>query len=195
VLKSGHLTTQTGAPKVAKKGNIRGALTTGAIPKDSVLSFKPGIGWQHVATGTLSGSDTFGNQAQAMIYASSTSMNAATVASLPGNSLSNPRGGAASGVGMMAPMPSGGMHLSSKTNAGVSPDKMIDPGSHAYVSSIKLRLMLRNAPDLQTRIKLQELQDRLLNKSHISLGNSKGNKSTKRQTKSQHGSRPHFPSL
>jgi hypothetical protein len=55
--------------------------------------------------------------------------------------------------------------------------------------------MLRNAPDLQTRIKLQKLQDSLLNKSQISLGNSKGKNSTNGQTKSQHGNRAYFPSL
>jgi hypothetical protein len=131
---------------------------------------------------------TTGNHAQTVTSAHSTSMNTATLASLPGNTLFNPANGATSGRRMMALtlMPSGSTHLSSGTEPGVSSDPVSDLKSHAYISSIVLRRMIRTAPDLQTRIKLQELQNKLSNKSHISTANSRGNQATKGRLKTHH---------
>jgi hypothetical protein len=106
----------------------------------------------------------------------STSMNPGTVASLPGNLPSNPASGAISGRRMTAlsSIPSGGGYFSSATEADTSMDRLRSLRSHAYVSSIAVRRMLRNTSDLETRIKLRELESEQSSKSHVSPVSSKG---------------------
>jgi hypothetical protein len=205
-----HLTTQVAPRKAAKAGNIRGTLTTGTISKESpLLCFRPGIGWQRVPAGRLSGADTpgcdtssnieatesataesseSGNHGQATASGGATRMNAGTLASLSGTSLFNPASSAGSGRRMVPPgsMPSGSTHRASGSEPGVSADQVKDLKSHAYVSSITVRRMMRNASDLQTRIKLQELQSKLSNKTHVSTVSSKGNPARKGRSKDHH---------
>jgi hypothetical protein len=231
-LQGDHLTTQVAPRKAAKAGNLRGALTTDTIPKESPgLCFQPGIGWQRVPAGKPSGSGTpgcgtssnieatksaaaeglessyaqhpggkdeigpgikledviAGNHGQATASGAA-SMNAGTLASLSGTSLFNPTSGAASGRRMMplGSMPSGGTHRASGSEPGVSADQVKDLKSHAYVSPITVRRMMRNASDLQTRIKLQELQSKLSNKAHVSTVSAKGDQARKGRSKDHH---------
>jgi hypothetical protein len=134
-----------------------------------------------------------GNQPQAMTSVRPTSMNDGAQDWLHANSLLNPASSATSQRLIMGltTMPSGGTHVSAGTRSGVSATQVNSLKTHAYVSSIELRRMIRNAPDLQTRIKLQELQDRLAKQSHIPTGDSTENKATKEQLKNQRGNRAH----
>ena len=134
------------------------------------------------------GDITTGNHGQPMTSARLPGMSAGTLPSLQGTSLFNPAGGAASGRRAMTlgSMPSGSTHRSSGSEPGISSNPVNDLKSHAYISSIVLRRMIRTAPDLETRIKLQELQDKLSNKSHISSVSSKGNQGVRGRSKGAH---------
>jgi hypothetical protein len=131
---------------------------------------------------------TTGNHAKTESFAHSTSVNLGSLAALPGNTLFSPAMGAASGRRRMAmtSVPSDSQHLSAGTEPGVSSGPVRDLQSHAYISSILLRRMIRTAPDLQTRIKLQELQNKLSNQSHTAKVNSRGNQATKMQSTIHH---------
>jgi hypothetical protein len=232
-LQGGQLTTQTNSGKTAKAGNIGRSLNTGPLPKGSpVLYFEPGIGWQRVPMGKLSGADTpgssnsgkieanrsatrassqsvyrqpngakpglapevrmgdttTGNHAQTVASARLPGISAGTLPSLPGTSLFNPASGATSGRRTMTlgSMPSGSTHRSSGGEPGISSNQVSDLKSHAYISSIVLRRMIRTAPDLETRIKLQEIQGKLSSKSHASSVSSKGNQARKGRSKGAH---------
>jgi hypothetical protein len=129
------------------------------------------------------------NQAQAITFPHSTGINAGTRTSPQVNSAVHPASGAASSrlmMGMSA-MPSIGTFPLSGTTPGGSSEQMGDLESHAYVSSIKLRRSIRTAPDLQTRIRLEALQNKLVVTSHASMGNSKGNRATKKPLNNRHG--------
>jgi hypothetical protein len=147
-----------------------------AQPNSANQGLAPEVGMTDVTTG---------NRAQAVTTAHSTSMNIATLSSLPGNSLASRRRGP-TGV---SSMPSGGTNLSSGSEPEVSADQVKDLKSHAYVSSITVRRMMRNASDLQTRIKLQELESELSNKSRVSGFSSSGNQSGKGRSKTFHVSK------
>jgi hypothetical protein len=49
------------------------------------------------------------------------------------------------------------------TDSNVSEDQVRDLARHAYISPIKLRRMMRNVPDLETRIAMRESSDELAN--------------------------------
>jgi hypothetical protein len=232
-LQGGQLTTQTNSGKTAKAGNIGRSLNTGSLPNRSpVLYFQPGIGWQRVPMGKLSGADTpdssisgkkeanksatgassqsvhsqpnsakqglapevrmgditTGHRDQTVTSAHLPGMSAGALPSLQATSLFNPAGGAASGrlTMTLGSMPSGSTHRSSGSEPGVSSNPVGDLKSHAYISSIVLRRMIRTAPDLETRIKLQEIQGKLSSKSHASSVSSKGNQARKGRSKGAH---------
>ena len=136
---------------------------------------------QAIAPGIEMESAVAGNHGQAAAPSGSRSIDTGALASLPGNLPFNPASGAASGrrTAAMSSMPSGGMHLPSGPKPEISADQVKDLGSHAYVSPITVRRMIRNTSDLQTRIKLQELQSKLSNKSQVSRVSSNGNQSRK----------------
>ena len=186
-LQGGQPAAQTGSHKAAKRGDVRGALATGAISKDSVLSFEPGIGWHLVPMGKLSVSETPSDSIPGRVEPSAESRL---------NTDYTKSSGVSSQL-MRQPIPirPRGTHLSSGARADVSSGRIADLESHAYISPIKLRIMIRNAPDLETRIKLQELQEKLVNKSHIFMGSSKGSPGSKGQPKGPNGDRAHSSSL
>jgi hypothetical protein len=233
-------TARMNSGKMARAGNIRRSLNTGAIPNESpVLCFQSGIGWRRVPTGKLNGPRTPGscssdkieasgsaagvssqsayaqpnsakqglspevdmedvstdNHAQKVPFAHSTSVNSGTLAALPGNALFSRAMGAASGRRMMAlkSMPSGSPHLSAGSKPGASFNPVGDLQFHAYISSIVLRRMIRTAPDLQTRIKLQGLQKKLSNQSYISTAPSRESQPMKARLKHHHD-RASYPS-
>jgi hypothetical protein len=63
-------------------------------------------------------------------------------------------------VGMMpSAMASAPTYFASEAESDAYPDQVGVRAFHAYTSSIKLRRLIRNAPDFRTRIKLQQLQN------------------------------------
>ena len=58
--------------------------------------------------------------------------------------------------GAMPPAPT---YFASEAESDAHPDQVGVRAFHAYTSSIKLRRLIRNAPDFRTRIKLQQLQN------------------------------------
>jgi hypothetical protein len=58
--------------------------------------------------------------------------------------------------------PSAPTHVASEAGS----DQRADPAFHAYISSIKLRRLIRHAPDFRTRMKLQQLQNNPTTKVH-----------------------------
>lgn len=97
--------------------------------------------------------------------------------------------------------PVGGNQSSAGTRPGTSADQVGSLANHAYVSPIKLRRMIRNAPDLQTRMRLREMQKNLAEKSRIPAANqpgnnpmgknTTGNRAMKEQLKNQQGRKIH----
>jgi hypothetical protein len=63
------------------------------------------------------------------------------------------------------------MSFSQRAGSGDSLQAVQEVRTHAYISTIKLRWMMRNAPDLETRLKLQELNDELKKKPVKPLDN------------------------
>ena len=57
-------------------------------------------------------------------------------------------------------------YIASDAEPDVRADQVNVRAFHAYVSSIKLRRLIRNAPDFRTRIKLQQLQNNPATHSH-----------------------------
>jgi hypothetical protein len=60
------------------------------------------------------------------------------------------------------PVPHSAVSLSQVAGSGDSADAVRTFGNHAYISPIKLRRMMRNASDLETRLKLQQLSNKAL---------------------------------
>lgn len=60
---------------------------------------------------------------------------------------------------------SSGKHFSQGAEPNSSSDSVQQFESHAYISPIKLRRMMRNAPDLETRLKLRRLSEKQKKKS------------------------------
>jgi hypothetical protein len=68
-----------------------------------------------------------------------------------------------------------------------------DRAFHAYISSIKLRRLIRNAPDLQTRMKLQQLQHNPANQLHHARVDTKTGRAARRPLKGERVSRSSSP--
>jgi hypothetical protein len=66
--------------------------------------------------------------------------------------------------------------------------------SRAYVSPIQVRKMIRTAPDLQSRIKLRELQDKLAEDSRNAKTKSKKNAGSRKEDGQMTGSREYAKS-
>jgi hypothetical protein len=80
------------------------------------------------------------------------SMKPGTVTSLHVNSPYHANGSASA----MPPAPT---YFASEAESDARSDQVGVRAFHAYISSIKLRRLIRNAPDFRTRIKLQQLQN------------------------------------
>jgi hypothetical protein len=62
-------------------------------------------------------------------------------------------------------------HFSQGTGPSSSANSVQEFESHAYISPIKLRKMMRNAPDLETRLRLRRLEEEQKRESDISTDN------------------------
>jgi len=76
-------------------------------------------------------------------------------------------------------VPIGNKHFAARSASSISADEVTALKSRAYLSPIQLRRMIRNAPDLQTRIELRELRDKLAKRSHKVRGTARKDKFTK----------------
>jgi len=99
------------------------------------------------------------NRPQSMRSAGSTKPG--TVTSLHVNSPYHANGSAALEPAGMTPsaMPPNPTYSASEAESDARSDQVGVRAFHAYISSIKLRRLIRNAPDFRTRIKLQQLQN------------------------------------
>jgi hypothetical protein len=90
----------------------------------------------------------------------------------------------------------GALPSASTSASGAAPDELSGQGDgrrfHAYVSSIKLRRWIRNAPDFRTRKKLEQLRDNAETKSRHVRADSKTGKlaGKRRQGERVRGSSP-----
>jgi hypothetical protein len=183
-------------PGCGDSNNIEATKSTATESSASVYAQHSG-NKQAIARGIEMGSTVTGSRGQAAAPSDSSSINTGALASLSGNVPFNPASGATSGrqATAMSSMPPGGMHLSSGHKPEISADQVKDLGSHAYVSPITVRRMIRNTSDLQTRIKLQELQSKLSNKSPVSTVSSNVNQSRKGRSKTLHVSKADSSSM
>jgi hypothetical protein len=92
-----------------------------------------------------------------------TNMNQGTQDWLRANSVLNPSSSLAASRLKMGASPNFAGSSSRPTGTTNSAEVVKDSTKRAYISSIKLRRMMRNAPDLETRIKLRELSESLAN--------------------------------
>jgi hypothetical protein len=67
---------------------------------------------------------------------------------------------------MPSAMPPAPTYFASENESNARSDQVGVRAFHAYTSSIKLRRLMRNAPDFRTRIKLQQLQNNLVTLPH-----------------------------
>ena len=91
-----------------------------------------------------------------------------TVPTLQMNSTQDAHGSAGLESGVTAPsaMPLAPTYIASEAEPDARADQINLRAFHAYVSSIKLRRLIRNAPDYRTRIKLQQLENNPATRSH-----------------------------
>jgi hypothetical protein len=81
----------------------------------------------------------------------------------------------------LSPTPYSAVSFSRNVGSDDSLEAAQELGTHAYISTIKLRKMIRNAPDLATRIKLQELSDKLTGKPVKPLDSYEENKARNKE--------------
>lgn len=79
--------------------------------------------------------------------------------------------------------PTAAKHVGSEGGPVEPSDQVSDGTFHAYISSIKLRRTIRNAPDFRTRIKLQQLQKNSATELSIEGRNTKTGQVAKRSLK------------
>jgi hypothetical protein len=178
-----------GSSRIEAEGSTTGGNAHRSSAKPTKSADCPEILTNTVAHGAGIENVSTRNQAQPITSPHATGLNAGTRTSPQVSSAVHPVSGAASAWLMMgmSPTPSIGTYpLSGATPAGSS-EQMSDLESHAYVSSIKLRRSVRTAPDLQARIRLQALQNKVAAKPHVSMGNSKRNRATKKPLNNRHG--------
>jgi hypothetical protein len=189
-----------GRPKTANTGTRSGLARADSVPRGpSWLSFEPGIGWQSVAISAPMSMETPGalgmpnctsegketknsatsGTSKSECGPSAGAKTARGTSKWPNTkSVPNPASGAASQrhvVGFDS-APVGNLQASASSRSGIPDGEIAALKTKAYSSSIKLRIMMRNAPDLQTRIELRELLDSLTKGSRVATGIAKKDK-------------------
>ena len=120
------------------------------------------------------------------------STNAGTQDWLHANSVINPAN-SVSAQRLTVGLPSSSFtskHYAQEADSDVSRDQVREIARHAYISPIKLRRMMRNVPDLQTRIALRESSDKLANrKKHSGTDSWTARKATEEHSEDRHGNK------
>ncbi len=182
------------ADRTATGGNSRAVYARPSGAKRSISNECPGTLTDTMAPGVVSDEGIGGKQAQVMHSVRATSMNAGAQDWLQANSVLHPASSAANQrltMGLTS-MPTSGTHVSTGSWSGVSEAQINDLKGHAYVSSLELRRMMRSAPDLETRIKLREIQKRVAKKSPVSTVTSTKDKGMRQPQKQRDHNRPYF---
>lgn len=175
--------------KSGKPGNSRGSPARKSIAHASPgLCFQPGVGWQRILAGQHNGSAAPGAKQAQSVECPGISTNkgelgagAGTPAILNPNrsirSAGSARPSSVTSSQVHAPLhpssnaglhsmamipnaaPSAPTHFASEAGPDEHADQLGARAFHAYISSIKLRKSIRNAPDFRTRMRLQQLQN------------------------------------
>jgi hypothetical protein len=167
------------APKLAGGNEIGNPRALGKVAgESSPLCFQPGVGWQTVPQVPSASSGHSETKASAPAIAGAHPLG--TSQGVSGQCGSSPASSVTVEVlkpgtpvgsrSTMKPISHSAVSLSQVGGSGDSADAVRAFGNHAYISPIKLRRMMRNAPDLETRIKLQELSSRVSGKAVHSSG-------------------------
>jgi hypothetical protein len=111
-----------------------------------------------------------------------------TVPSLQVNSPHHAKGSADLGMTPSA-MPPASTYSGSEAEPDARADQVGDRAFHAYISSIKLRRLIRNTPDFRTRIKLQQLENNPATQSHKAGVGTQAGAAARRPLKGERASR------
>jgi hypothetical protein len=152
--------------------------------ESSPLCFQPGVGWQRVPDLPSASGEHVMKKATSPGIAGAHPVG--TSRGISGQCGSSPAstvsveelkpGGPVSSRSATKAVPHSAVSLSQVAGSGNSPDAVQAFENHAYISPIKLRRMMRNAPDLETRIKLRELSTRVAAKAVRPSGNNRPGK-------------------
>jgi hypothetical protein len=152
--------TETGAPPLGSNSGTANALPSGAGQAN--LDQCPGIMASATAPAAVVETMVTGEQSKAAnSNLRTTNANFGAQDWLNVNTLLNPASSTASTrltMGLSSSL-SISKHFSQGTEPNPSADSVQEFEAHAYVSPIKLRTMMRSAPDLETRLKLQRLSE------------------------------------
>ena len=138
---------------------------SGAIPgESSPLYFQPGIGWQRAPQAAFGPGARAGESS--MADKKTTKMNFGAEDWVKANSALNPANSLAfsrlkTGV---SPIPYSAASFSQHAESDDSLGAAQELGSHAYVSTIKLRKMMRSASDFETRLELEKISAKVAGK-------------------------------
>jgi hypothetical protein len=159
------------APKLAGSNKARSPRVLGRVAgESSPLCFQPGVGWLpapqaasgsaghsviRASTSSIAGAHPFGTSQRISGQCGSSPPSSAAVEALKSSTPSSWRSA--------TKLVSHPASLSQSAESADPAEAVQAFGNHAYISPIKLRRMMRNAPDLETRMKLQEISDRLAN--------------------------------
>ena len=186
-----------GAAEAAARGSKQSMYARFSGAKQAISNECPGTLTNTLAPGVAIDDGMGIKHAQPIPSARATSMNAGAQDWLQANSVLNPASSAAYQrltMGLSS-IPAGVTHVSAGSRSAVSEAQINGLKAHAYVSSIELRRMMRSAPDLEKRIKLQELQKRVEKKSRISTVTSTQDKTPKQPLKQRAHNRPYSSSI
>jgi len=181
---------QTGSVhKTGKTGNSRSSPAGKSMAEPSpVLCFQPGVGWRRVPTGQPHGSatgDASGPAEEAKLLSAKQARSDECVETLrdkkglrgsietpailnPDRAVTKP--GAFTPLQVNSPLHPNG---SAASEAYEDSDQVGGRAYHAYISPIKLRRLIRNAPDYRTRKKFQQLQNHSAPKLHHARADTK----------------------
>ena len=181
------------APKLAGGKETGNPRALGRVAgESSPLCFQPGVGWQRVpaAPGASARQPMEKAASPGIAGAHPFEINQGISGQCGGSAKSSipveefRPGSPASSQSTTKPISHSAISLSPVAGSGNSADAVQAFGNHAYLSPIKLRRMMRNAPDLQTRLKLQELNNRVAGNTVHSSANKRPGKQTEAMRRS-----------
>jgi hypothetical protein len=176
------------APKLAGGNETGSPRALGKVAgESSPLCFQSGLGWQTVPQGPSASGGHSVTKASAPGIAGAHPLG--TSQGISGQCGSSPASSVTVEVlkpgtpvgsrSTMKPVSHSAVSLSQVAGSGDSADAVQAFGNHAYISPIKLHRMMRDVPDLETRIKLQELSSRVAGKAVHSSGRDQPGKQRK----------------
>jgi hypothetical protein len=202
-VQGGRSSRKTGA-HAAAVGSIRGSLATGTVlDKSPRLCFVPGIGWVG-APMTTAGSlgilnapapTGSGTSAASVAIGTATATGLTSYHAQPSGANASVNPASSTALQRLTTGKSSVLSGSTQASAGAGSGRSAGTAGtlkfHAYVSSIKQRRLMRSAPDLETRIKPQELQDELGKKTRSSTAKPAGSGAARERLENRPASKTH----